>query len=299
MRAIAAVAALLTLAACGTVTGDAAGVSESTTSSTSPAPTSTTTTTTLPGLRESGIQFTELLTFDRIGEGTEAPVAILFHGGGWYGGDRSSTEPLAQMLADVGWVVINATYRTSAGGFPASVEDAVCATIAGRAVAAEAGGTGPLIVVGHSAGAHIASLVTLAGDQFPPVDCFFDGEWVAPDGFVGLAGPYKIQNLFGLLDDWMGVGQAEDPDLWAAAVPESYVDRHIPVPIRLIHGDADRVANISFSRLLRDELSAIDGRDVELIEIPGGAHSSMLAPLIDAQITVDAMDELAALAASR
>ncbi len=109
-----------------------------------------------------------------------------------------------------------------------------------------------------------------------------------------MAGPYKIQNLFGLLDNWMGVPFAEDPELWAQAVPETYVDRQISMPVRLIHGDADIVANISFSRLFLGELSDVEGRDAQLIEIPDGAHSSMLVPLMDADVTAAVIDELVA-----
>ena len=298
-------ALMLLLASCGTdssTTTTTAAEATSTTTTTRP---TTTTSTFAPSEtdptadRQSGIQFTELLTLDRIGRGDDVPTVILIHGGGWYGGDRSSTEPLAELLAGDGFVAINATYRTSAGGFPDTVEDVVCATIAGRAIAAEAGGTGPVILVGHSAGAHLAALAALAGDEFTPRDCLYDGPWEPLDGFVGLAGPYKIQNLFGALDEWMGVTRQENPELWETAVPESYVDSHVGMPIRLIHGGSDRLANVSFSRLFRDELSAVDGRDVELIEIPNGAHSSMLAPLIDADITVNAIKELVDLAQAK
>lgn len=297
-------ALMLLLAACGTDSSSTTMTAAEATSTTSTRPTTTTSTfapseTDPTADRQSGIQFTELLTLDRIGQGDGAPVVILVHGGGWYRGDRSSTEPLAELLADEGFVTINATYRTSAGGFPDSVEDVVCATIAGRTIAAEAGGTGPVILVGHSAGAHLAALAALAGDEFTPRDCLYEGPWEPLDGFVGLAGPYKIQNLFGTLDEWMGVTRQENPELWETAVPESYVDSHVGMPIRLIHGDSDRLANISFSRLFRDELSAVEGRDVELVEIPNGAHSSMLAPLIDADITVNAIQELVDLAQAK
>lgn len=289
---------LVTLSACsGPAATAGSGDSESTVATPDTADTSSTTTpptssTNPTAERQSGIQFTEMLTLDRIGRGEDAPVVILIHGGGWYGGDRSSTGPLAELLAEEGFVVINATYRTAAGGFPHSVEDVVCATIAGRTIAAEAGGTGPVILVGHSAGAHLAALAALAGDRFTPADCAFDGPWQPLDGFVGLAGPYKIQNLFGTLNEWMGATRDEDPELWASAVPETYVDHHVETPIRLVHGEADRLANISFSRLFAEELDEVEGRDIRLIEIPDGAHSSMLAPLIDASITVVAIQEL-------
>lgn len=296
------IVAVLVASSCAGTTVSTPSTTATTSPTTSTASSSTTTnadstTNTDPDAeRQSGIRFTELLSLDRIGTGDGAPVVILVHGGGWYGGDRSSTEPLGELLADEGFVVINTTYRTSAGGFPESVEDVVCATIAGRSIAAEAGGTGPVILVGHSAGAHLASLVALAGDRFPPRDCGFEGSWQPVDGFVGLAGPYKIQNLFGTLNEWMGVSRDEDPELWASALPETYVDQHLETAIRLVHGDADRVANISFSRLFADELGGVEGRNVELIEIPAGGHSSMLAPLIDAEITVDAIQELVDLA---
>ena len=62
-------------------------------------------------------------------------------------------------------VVFNSTYRTSDGGYPDSFDDVACDI---RFALSEASyyttSTGPITVVAHSAGAHLAAVVSLAGD---------------------------------------------------------------------------------------------------------------------------------------
>ena len=85
------------------------------------------------------------------------PVVVMFHGGGWFGGSPASMEPLADYLASNGIVVFNSTYRTSAGGYPESFDDVACDIRFALSKAPEyTTSTGPLTVVAHSAGAHIA-----------------------------------------------------------------------------------------------------------------------------------------------
>ena len=117
------------------------------------------------------------------------PVVVLFHGGGWFGGAPLSTAPLAEFLASERIVVFNSTYRTQTGGYPESFADVACDVRYARANASNyTSAEGPVILAGHSAGAHLASVVALAGDEFGngcPVE-----ETAMVDRFLGLAGPY-------------------------------------------------------------------------------------------------------------
>ena len=128
------------------------------------------------------------------------PVVVTVHGGGWFGGNRTSMGLLADGLADRKVVVFNTSYSTiSRGGtFPGMVDDVACAVQHARIHASEFTSTPRLVtIVGHSAGAHLASLVAYAPAEFGRA-CP-EGPMQGPDALVGLAGPYDISALDFLL----------------------------------------------------------------------------------------------------
>lgn len=124
-----------------------------------------------------------------------APIVVFFYGGSWQRGSKETYKFAAVALARRGHIVVVPDYTVYPDAkFPAFLEDA------GRAVAWTAAwarqnqpgrGTAPsrLVIMGHSAGAHIAAMLA------------FDGRWLAPygldprrdvAGLVGLAGPYDF-----------------------------------------------------------------------------------------------------------
>ncbi len=208
------------------------------------------------------------------------PVVVTIHGGGWLVGDRSGMGPLADGLASRKAVVFNATYRTLTlgGRFPGMADDIACAIQFARIAASEFTTTPDVVtVVGYSAGAHLSSLVAYAPGEFGQ-DCP-EGPSSSPDAFVGLAGPYDISQLGGLLTPMFGVAPEQDPELWAAANPFSWIDDSPDIPTLLLHGDADDVASIAFSEELAAALEAA-GRDVTFEVLQGRGHSDANAPRV-------------------
>jgi acetyl esterase/lipase len=208
------------------------------------------------------------------------PVVVTIHGGGWFVGDRTSMGPLADGLASRKAVVFNATYHTlTLGGmFPGMVDDIACAVQFARNAASEFTTTPELVtVIGHSAGAHLASLTAYAPGEFGQ-DCP-EGPSRSADAFVGLAGPYDISQLGGLLTPMFGVPVSEDPELWAAGSPFTWIAGSPDIPTLLLHGDEDRVAPIAFSEELADSLTAA-GRDVTFEVLSGRGHADANAPRV-------------------
>ncbi len=208
------------------------------------------------------------------------PVVVTIHGGGWFIGDRQGMGGLADGLASRKAVVFNATYRTLTlgGTFPGMVDDVACAIQFARNAASEFTTTPDAVaVVGHSAGAHLASLVAYAPGVFGQ-DCP-EGPARSPDAFVGLAGPYDIGQLAGLLTPMFGVPIEEDPELWASANPLSWVPDSPDIPTLLLHGDADRVAPIAFSEELAEALVS-GGRNVTFETLVGRSHSDANSPRV-------------------
>lgn len=99
----------------------------------------------------------------------KAPVLIAVHGGGWQAGNPSSYRYWGPFLAKQGTAVFAIRYRLSKPGsktYPEAVYDVKAAVQFVRANAAQLGVDPDRIgMMGDSAGAHLTSLVALAGDE--------------------------------------------------------------------------------------------------------------------------------------
>lgn len=240
------------------------------------------------------VAFTDILNMDVFSpEGVgDFPAVVLFHGGSWYGGDRTTMEDFAFLLARKGLTVFNATYTTggAGGGFPGSYEDIWCAL----ATAGELAGDQPLAVVGYSAGAHLASTVVMAGDRFRSDRCTATSGFTV-GGFVGLAGPYEADRYGPLLVNWFGTTIQDDPDRWQLGSPYGYLESAQRIPIVLVHGDLDQVVQLGFTYDFESTLRN-DGFDVSLTIIEGADHTTIVDPLLDGTAVAEIIYELASLA---
>ncbi|MDH3259564.1 MAG: alpha/beta hydrolase [Acidimicrobiia bacterium] len=306
----------LILAACAQDTPAAeAGATTSTTSpttSTAPAPStteattttsSTSTTTTLATgsttlsadgtvLISENIPFTSQLTMDVLTPTTPGayPVVIMFHGGGWVGGDPDEITPLATAIAAGGAVVFNAPYRLAlrGGGYPTTLEDASCAVRFARERALEFGGNPAFVtVVGYSAGAHIGAVTALAGDSFTG-DCNVESGSSLPDAFVGVAGPYDTDLLDPLMSVFFGTDRAKDPVAWEDGNPHTHIGENPNLIVRLIQGELDPLVPVGFSIAFNDDLLEA-GYNVELTIIKDGTHGTVVDPLADGDAVVAAV----------
>lgn len=210
----------------------------------------------------------------------EGRVVVLFHGGGWFGGDPASMAALADYLAGQGFVVFNATYRTSTGGFPESFDDVACALRYATSAAGEfTSHVGPLAVVAHSAGAHLAAVAVLAGGLFGG-ECPVADE-VTVDRFVGLAGPYDPTLYSVALASYYGTRLEDDPAPWEAGSPYTYLGRGMAgrLSVLLIHGGADDLVPAASSALLEEAMRGA-GYDVTLQVLAGASHADVRDPAV-------------------
>lgn len=159
------------------------------------------------------------------------PVVVFFYGGGWNSGDRGGYEFAARAIAARGFVVVVPDYRlVPAVRFPAFVDDAAAAIRwTADHVAASGGDPARIAVAGHSAGAHIALLVTLDRHYLAAA-----GAPGAIKAAVGLAGPYDFLP-FDAKSAIDAFGRAPDP---LATQPIHFVRADAP-PVLLLTGDAD------------------------------------------------------------
>lgn len=226
-----------------------------------------------------------LTAFPHLPKGvSSAPVVVIIPGGGWQTADPSGLEPLAADLASKGVVAMPVVIRASDDGvtYPVPVEDVLCALADGVATA-RAAGIEPTraVLLGHSSGAHLSAVATLAPDQFTP-KC--DDPVVAPDALVGLAGPYDIRNFSDAAEN-LFAPDADDAT-WDAANPVLLAGRRPEVPALLLHGEADELVAPQFSTDFADALRA-GGHQVTLDVVPGVNHGQVYSADVAAAPVTD------------
>ncbi|MGC8524154.1 MAG: alpha/beta hydrolase [Acidibrevibacterium sp.] len=207
------------------------------------------------------------------------PAVVFFYGGGWEEGDRGIYRFVGAALAARGIVTLVPDYRLYPEvRFPAFMEDAAAAVAWARSFLTTLGGDpGRLFLMGHSAGAQIATLLALDPRYLRAAGA--GGLRIA--GVIGLAGPYDFLPLRSpTLKAIFGPEAA-----WPASQPITYASAAAP-PMLLAAGTADRVVDPGNTERLAARLRAV-GAAVEMRLFRGlghrvliGGFASALAPLL-------------------
>lgn len=201
----------------------------------------------------------------------DAPIIVFFYGGSWQRGAKESYRFVAAALARRGVVAVTPDYRIFPEvRFPAFLEDGANAVAWVRENAGYFGGDPDRIVLmGHSAGAHIAAMLAI------------DGRWLASagldprrdiDALVGLAGPYDflpikdatLKTIFG------GTARPETQ-------PITFVVGGEPRSL-LITGPRDRTVDPGNTSRLAERLRAV-GSDVQVSTPPTVGHLTIVGAL--------------------
>jgi len=227
---------------------------------------------------------TSLVVPDR-GFGDVVPLVVLVPGGGWATADPTGLIPLAQHLGALGAAVSLTTHRAGNDGvyFPDQPTDVACAVNASAAAARDAGfQVGEVTVVGHSSGAHLASLVALLPHTFS-ADCHHP--LAAPDRLVGLAGPYDVRLATRFAGDLFGPDNANSED-WDAGNPIAHAHERRELQVLLIHGRADATVPMAFTEAFATALE--DGGHLVTVQRPAQAdHHSIYSPEIGGSLIAD------------
>lgn len=196
------------------------------------------------------------------GSSSSLGVITLIHGGCWSNAyDRNHTLPMAEALSTLGYDVWVPEYRRvgdEGGGWPGSLEDIIAAV----EFVTDKTGRQP-IVVGHSAGGHLALRAAQTG--------------LAIDGVVGLA-PITDLVSYGaesgscqsMVAPFMG-DDAYSPD-------ESYRDasvtlKAIDVPVAVVIGKEDPIVGAT-------QVAAFDA--IQVATVNGAGHFDVIHPETDA-----------------
>lgn len=201
----------------------------------------------------------------------DGPVVVFLYGGGWNSGDRGTYGFAGSALAARGITAVVPDYRLHPEvKFPGFVDDAAMAYAwVAKNVAQSGGKNRPIVLMGHSAGAHSAALLAYdpsylarAGANLPK-----------PAGLIGLAGPYAFDPT-----TWPSTKHIFDTAKTAdSARPVAFVRAGAP-PALLLHGADDTTVKLYNTRDLVTALKAA-GTAVETAEYPGIGHIGLVLTL--------------------
>jgi acetyl esterase/lipase len=188
-------------------------------------------------------------------------IVIFFYGGWWQSGRRQDYRFVAEALTSRGFIAVVPDYRLYPDvTFPAFVEDGALAVKWTHDHASQIGGdVSRVYLMGHSAGAHIAALLTLDERYLRGVGL----DRSAIRATVGLAGPYdfipkpEAHGVFG-------------PHPGNEIEPIAFVDGHQP-PMLLITGSKDTTVEPENAIHLADTIRTRGG-EVQLITYRNANH---------------------------
>lgn len=209
-------------------------------------------------------------------------AVVVLHGGFWRAKwDRTHTYPMCAAMAASGRTVAAIEYRRTGqhgGGWPGTFDDVALAVDRLPGLL----GVSRLLLVGHSAGGHLALWAASrhrqpAGSPWLRADAGAVAGVVALAGVCDLAAAVRLDLNDGAADDLLG-GRTLD-DRLAAADPMRLTGGGVPVI--LLHGDADELVPVDLSRAYADAAGAA-GDPVELRVLPGAGHFAVIKPESDA-----------------
>jgi acetyl esterase len=207
------------------------------------------------------------------------PAVIVVHGGGWRSGERGDFPLWNAWFASQGYVVFDIDYRLSPPPtWREAPADVGCAVGWVRENAAKYGvDPQQVVLMGRSAGAHLALVSAYTHDPVPEPGC--DARYPHDTGVAAVVAFYpptdlvrlSSQGYLGGMDRFVGGTPKAVPGRYRHVSPVSHVDPRDP-PTFLTHGGDDQIVPAEQSELLAKRLRAA-GVPHRLVELPWANHT--------------------------
>jgi acetyl esterase/lipase len=214
-------------------------------------------------------------------QGEGHPVLIFVHGGSWKDYDKELFAPVAQKLLPEDMVVVIPDYTLypEAGYEQMTREMAAAISWTLDNVAQYGGDPRRVVVAGHSAGAHLASLAILDPRFLSSLGHSSDEIC----GWIGLSGVYDIQAEY---DYWVAKGTKPKVILevmggqqnFEQASPVRHARADLP-PLLIIHGDEDKTVPVEISKGFHEALQAAGAPSTLTIYTDTGHSDYLFAAL--------------------
>ncbi|OGG46234.1 MAG: hypothetical protein A3F84_19650 [Candidatus Handelsmanbacteria bacterium RIFCSPLOWO2_12_FULL_64_10] len=201
-------------------------------------------------------------------DGKGFPTLMWIHGGGWTTGDKDGYADLGRRFAEAGIGVAMIDYRLSpAVRHPDHVEDCARAFAWLHANIRKRGGDpARLFVGGHSAGGHLAALLTLDG-------AYLD-ELKVPEGAIKAAifmsAPYEIRP-----NRVYEAAFGKDADVCRAASPISYVE-NATMPILVLTETVEDGKHKAIEQVKPFRKAVADRKNVRFIDAADRDHMGIV-----------------------
>lgn len=206
------------------------------------------------------------------------PVLVQIYGGSWQNGSPSSHDWFARYFAARGYLVVAIDYRHApAWRWPEQLEDVRTGFIwVAEHAAAYGGDPARIVVVGRSAGAHLAmraayqeapSSIKAVVNFYGPVDL--------ADGWRHPPRPDPL-NVRGILETFIGGTPDQMPERYRHASPITYASGLVP-PTLHIYGARDHIVEARFGRQIDRALKQSRNTSV-LLELPWSEHAFDVLP---------------------
>lgn len=214
--------------------------------------------------------YLHVLEPDHFDSSDRRPCCVVFHGGGWTGGEPRRMYPIADHFRRLGMVGISVEYRLHDRQRNVEVFDCVAdARSAIRFLRKNSDGFGidpnKIVATGGSAGGHLAIATALCrgvNDSSDPLD-------VSPI-------PQACVLLFPVIDTSPdGYGAAKIGKRWKELSPVELVDEQVP-PTILFHATGDTVTPFAGAQAFEAAMTRL-GNQCELVVHPGGKHGYLMS----------------------
>lgn len=202
------------------------------------------------------------------------PLIYFIHGGSWKYGSPSLFRAVGRFFAARGYTVALGGYRLVPGAhFPAQLHDAIDGLAAALAWRDAAGfASGPTMLAGQSAGAHLAALT--AFDERTREERGLGD--LAVTGLLAVSGVLDLEVLCPdrtacpLVHELMG-----GPEGWEKADPARFVHGAARTPILCLHGSRDPLVPVEVAASFVLRANGAEGDHATFLADPAGHHSDM------------------------
>lgn len=213
------------------------------------------------------------------------PLVIWVHGGAWRENDKYADmgymKNTIRSFIENGYAMASIDYRHSTTAiFPAQIQDCNTAIEFLYQNAARYNiDKNRFVLIGFSAGGHLASLLALSNNQNIPefyakskptfrIKAVLD--FYGPSDFLLFSSNGKPSDTGDPISTLLGASPLKRPDISKQASPSTYVDKNDP-PFFIVHGEKDASVPLSQSYLLQSLLSLANVKN-ELTIVENAPH---------------------------